>query len=65
MDFIVAGKSSEELRNVALSKINSFLLDRGLKLNLDKTRIFSIEEGFDYFGLNFKEYFNKHRAKRY
>jgi RNA-directed DNA polymerase len=62
-NFVIAGKSPKELRNVALYKINSFLLERGLKLDLDKTRIFSIEEGFDFLGLNFREYPNKHRAK--
>jgi RNA-directed DNA polymerase len=62
-DFVVAGKSPEELRNAALPKINSFLLERGLKLDLDKTRIFSIEEGFDFLGFNFRKYPNKHRAK--
>jgi RNA-directed DNA polymerase len=59
-DFVVAGKSPEELRNVALPKINSFLLERGLKLDQDKTRIFSIEESFDFLGHNFKESPNKH-----
>ena len=62
-DFIVAGKSPEELRNVALPKINSFLLERGLKLDLDEARIFSIEEGFDSLGLNFREYLDIGRAK--
>jgi len=62
-DFIVAGKSPEELRNVALPKINSFLLEKGLKLDLDKTRISSIEEGFDFLGLNFREFPDKHRVK--
>ena len=62
-DFIVAGKSPEELRNVALPKINSFLLERGLKLDLDKTRVFSIEEGFDFLGLNFREYSDIGRVK--
>jgi RNA-directed DNA polymerase len=62
-DFIVAGKSSEEFRNVALPKINSFLLERGLKLDLDKTCMFSIKEGFDFLGLNFWEYPDKHRTK--
>jgi RNA-directed DNA polymerase len=62
-DFVVAGKSPEELHNVVLPKINSFLLERGLKLDLDKTRIFFIEEGFDFLGLNFREYLNKHRTK--
>lgn len=62
-DFIVAGKSPEELRNVASPKINSFLLERGFKLDPDKTRIFSIEEGFDFLGLNFKEYPDIRRIK--
>jgi RNA-directed DNA polymerase len=62
-DFVVTGKNPEELCNIALPKINSFLLERGLKLNLDKTRIFSIEKDFDFLGLNFREYSNKHRAK--
>lgn len=55
-DFIVVGKNLEELRSVALPKIYFFLLERSLKLDLDKTRIFSIEEGFDFLGLNFREY---------
>jgi RNA-directed DNA polymerase len=62
-NLIVAGKSLEELRNVALPKINFFLPERGLKLDLDKTCIFSIEEGLDFLGLNFREYLNKHQAK--
>jgi RNA-directed DNA polymerase len=62
-DFIVAGKSPEECCKVALFKINSFFLERGLKLDQDKTRIFSIEEGFDFLGLNFREYSDKHRTK--
>jgi RNA-directed DNA polymerase len=59
-NFVIVGKSSEELCNVALLKINSFLLERGLKLDLDKTRIFFIEEGFDFLCLNFREYLNEH-----
>lgn len=62
-DFIVAGKSPEELRSVALPKINAFLSERGLNLDLDKTSIYSIEEGFDFLGLNFREYPNIPRVK--
>lgn len=62
-DFIVAGKSPEELRNVALPKINTFLSERGLNLDLDKTRIFSIEEGFDFLGFHFREFPDKRRVK--
>lgn len=62
-DFIVARKSPEELRNVALPKINAFLSERGLNLDLDKTRIFSIEEGFDFLGFHFREFPDKRRVK--
>lgn len=62
-NFIVAGKNPEELRNVASPKINSFLLERGLKLDPDKTRIFPIKEGFDFLGLNFREYPDIRRIK--
>lgn len=48
--------SPDELRNVASSKINSFLLEKGLKVDPDKTCVLSIEEGFDFLGFNFKEY---------
>jgi RNA-directed DNA polymerase len=64
-DFIIAGKNLKELRNIASSKINSFLLEKGLKLHLDKTRIFSIEEGFDFLDLNFREYTNIGQKKLY
>ena len=30
---------------------------------MDKTRIFSIDEGFDFLGLNFREFPDKHREK--
>lgn len=55
-DFIVAGKSLEELKNSALPKIRSFLSERGLNLDSDKTSMYSIEQGFDFLGLNFREY---------
>jgi hypothetical protein len=53
----------KKLRNLVLLKINSFLLERGLKLDLDKTCIFFIVENFDFLGLYFREYPDKHRAK--
>jgi RNA-directed DNA polymerase len=54
-DFIVAGKSLEEFKNVTLPKISSFLSERGLNLDLDKTSVYSIEEGFFYYPLSFME----------
>jgi RNA-directed DNA polymerase len=61
-DFIVAGKSLEELKNVALPKISSFLSERGLNLALNKTSVYSIEEGFDFLGFNFREYPDSNRV---
>lgn len=57
------GKSSKELRNVALSKISAFLNERGLNLDLDKTSMYSTEESFDFLGFNFKEFFDSKRMK--
>lgn len=62
-DFIVAGKSLEVLRDVALPKIKNFLSIRGLSLDIEKTRMHDIEKGFDFLGFNFREYPVSNRAK--
>ena len=62
-DFVVLGKSRNALKTVATKKINEFLKIRGLSLNLEKTKIYSIQEGFDFVGLNFREYPDKNRIK--
>lgn len=62
-DFIVLGKTLDELHNVALPKVNAFLAERGLNLDLKKTRLFSIEEGFDFLGFHFREYPDSTRVK--
>ena len=62
-DFVVLGKSRNALKTVATKKINEFLKIRGLSLNLEKPKIYSIQEGFDFVGLNFREYPDKNRIK--
>lgn len=62
-DFIIAGKSPEELKEVALPKVEKFLDERGLKIEPNKSSTYTLEEGFDFLGLNFKEYKDKTRAK--
>lgn len=62
-DFIVLGKSPEELHSVALPKISSFLKKRGLILDLNKTSMYSIEKGFDFLGLHFREFPDSNRVK--
>lgn len=62
-DFVVLGKSRNKLKTTGITKINEFLNVRGLRLNLEKTKIYSIQEGFDFVGLNFREYPDKNRIK--
>lgn len=62
-DFLVLGESKEDLKKIALPRVNEFLKLRGLKLNLAKTAITDISEGFDYLGYHFREYSNITRAK--
>lgn len=62
-DFVVLGKSRNALKTVATKKINEFFKIRGFSLNLEKTKIYSIQEGFDFVGLNFREYSDKNRIK--
>lgn len=62
-DFVVAGKSPEELRNIDLPRINDFLKTRGLELDLEKTQIYGIDENFDFLGFNFQEYLDSSKVK--
>lgn len=62
-DFIVLGKTRESLKTDAITRINKFLNKRGLELNLNKTTISSVEEGFEFLGFLFKEYPDSSRAK--
>ncbi|MFM7710706.1 MAG: group II intron reverse transcriptase/maturase [Ferruginibacter sp.] len=62
-DFVILGKTRESLKTDALIKVNKFLNERGLVLNLNKTTISSIEEGFEFLGFLFKEYPDFNRVK--
>lgn len=62
-DFVVLGKSREELNNIAKVLITEFLAERGLELHPEKTGICSIEEGYDFLGYRFREYPDKGRVK--
>jgi RNA-directed DNA polymerase len=62
-DFLILGESIEDLKEIALPRVNEFLELRGLKLNLAKTVITDISEGFNYLGYQFREYSNTTRAK--
>jgi len=62
-DFVVLGKTKEDLEKVAKPRIEKFLNERDLKLNPDKTDITTIEKGFDFLGYHFKQYSDKARVK--
>lgn len=53
-DFIVTASSKEVLTDIIIPRITEFLKERGLALNLEKTKITSIEEGFDFLGFNLR-----------
>jgi len=55
-DFVVTGRSSEVLEQQVAPMIREFLAERGLALSVQKTRIVSIEDGFDFLGFHFRKY---------
>jgi RNA-directed DNA polymerase len=57
-DFVVTAKSKEEL-DAVLPKIKLFFQERGLELNMDKTRIVHVKDGFDFLGFNVRSYKGK------
>lgn len=62
-DLIITGSTEESLKTDAVKRINEFLLQRGLQLNMEKTYVRHISEGFEYLGLYFREYKDVSRAK--
>ena len=57
-DFVVTGRTKEILEEKVQPVIEAFLQERGLELSKDKTQITSIEEGFDFLGVNTRKYHN-------
>lgn len=58
-DFIVTGSSKELLQEQIMPTIKQFLLERGLQISEEKTRITHIKEGFDFLGQNTRKYGEK------
>ena len=54
-DFVVVHKEKDVLIK-AMDKIKSFLGERGLQLNEEKTKLISIKDGFDFLGFNIRRY---------
>jgi RNA-directed DNA polymerase len=55
-DFIVTALSKEILEDYVLPKLQDFLSSVGLSLNLAKTKIVNISEGFDFLGFHFQRF---------
>lgn len=58
-DFVITADSPDILEKVVRPWVEQFLAVRGLELALEKTRIVSIDQGFDFLGWNFRKYGEK------
>ena len=58
-DFVITGSSKELLETQVKPLIEKFLLERGLELSPEKTRITHIEDGFNFLGQNVRKYNGK------
>lgn len=58
-DFVITGRSKEQLENLVLPIVEQFLRERGLSLSKTKTRITHIDTGFDFLGQNVRKYNGK------
>ena len=57
-DFIITARDEESLKQIQV-QIQQWLSDRGLKFNLEKTIITSMEDGFNFLGFNHRHYNGK------
>jgi len=62
-DFLVLGKTKDSLKVNARTKIERFLSERGVKLNLEKSKIVEVSQGFDFLGFHFREFKDSSRIK--
>jgi len=58
-DFIITGNSRLLLEEEVKPVVAQFLEQRGLELAEEKTRIVSIDQGFDFLGFNIRKYSDK------
>ncbi|WP_146695757.1 reverse transcriptase domain-containing protein [Orientia tsutsugamushi] len=55
-DFVITGRSKEQLESLVLPIVKHFLQERALELSHAKTRIVHIDQGFDFLGQNIRKY---------
>ena len=58
-DFIITGNSKELIEEKVIPIVTEFLKERGLELSQEKSKITSIDEGFDFLGFNVRKYRGK------
>jgi RNA-directed DNA polymerase len=58
-DFLITGTSKELLEKDVLPLVQRFMQDRGLELQMEKTRITHVTEGVDFLGQNIRKYGGK------
>jgi RNA-directed DNA polymerase len=57
-DLVVTAKSKEQIEAI-IPLVENFLAERGLKLNMEKTRIVHVKDGFNFLGFNVRSYKDK------
>ena len=57
-DFVITARRREDLEKLK-PQIEEWLTQRGLMLNVEKTRIVSIQDGFNFLGFNMRHYHGK------
>jgi RNA-directed DNA polymerase len=58
-DFIITGRTKEQLEEEVKPLVVDFLKERGLTLSEEKTKVTHIREGFDFLGWNVRKYGGK------
>jgi RNA-directed DNA polymerase len=58
-DFVITGRSREQLEHEVRPLVQEFLAERGLVLSPEKTLVTHIEDGFDFLGQNVRRYGGK------
>ena len=57
-DFVITAREKEHLET-ALTTLKTWLHEKGLKINSEKTKIVHIDEGFNFLGFNLRHYGGK------
>jgi RNA-directed DNA polymerase len=58
-DFLITAENETLLRESVVPAVQSFLLQRGLELSEEKSKVTNIDTGFDFLGTNMRKYNDK------